>query len=312
MSKTEPPQIAANLERREFFRLAAAAGAFLMFGNIGAAQQKNRLNATQNDTDKEATTWYIFDHIITYARANGFSEYPIGELMGKIGKVFIATPYVGGTLEGSPEKCRIDLTGMDCVTFFEDVLGISRMLKKGRSTFDDLTKEITYSRYRNGKIDGYLSRLHYTSDWFADNEVKKIVKNITPSLEGAIDFPINVSYMSQHPHFYPPLDADPSLVPKVAEIERKINSAKHWYVPSANVKAIESQLMTGDIIGIATSKEGLDYAHTGLIFRDEHNRSRFLHASLDKKRVFLDKTISGYLKGMPTHLGITVVRPLNV
>lgn len=299
-----------NIRRRDFLRLSLAAGALLAFGRLGASQQQNRMAATQSDTDREATTWYVFDHIITYARANGFSDLPIGEIMGKIGKVLIATPYVGGTLEGTPERCRIDLTGVDCVTFFEDVLGISRLLKKGKNSFDDLIKEITYTRYRGGKLNGYLSRLHYTADWIADNEIKKVVKNITPNLAGAIPLQLNVSFMSQHPQYYAPLSEDPILVPKIAETERNINASKHWYIPSSAVKAIEPQLMTGDIVAVATNKEGLDYAHTGLIFRDERNRARFLHASLDKKRVFLDKTISGYLKGVPSHIGVTIVRPI--
>lgn len=310
MSDTTEPNEQCIIGRRNFLRLSLAAGALLAFGSLGASQQKNRMATAQSDTDREATTWYVFDHIITYARANGFHELPLGEIMGKIAKVLIATPYVGGTLEGSPERCRIDLTGMDCVTFFESVLGISRILKKGKSSFDDLIKEITYTRYRGGKLNGYLSRLHYTADWIADNEIKKVVKNITPTLTGAVPLALNVSFMSQHPQYYPPLADDAALIPKIAEIERGINAAKHWYVPTAAVKSVEPWLATGDIVAIATSKEGLDYAHTGVIFRDERNRARFLHASLDKKRVFLDKTISGYLKGVPSHIGITIVRPI--
>lgn len=297
-----------NIQRREFLRFAAAAIGFAAIGRLGATEQKNRLNATQTDTDKEATTWYVFDHIISYAKANGFPELALGDVMGKIGKVLIATPYVGGTLEGNPEMCRVDLTGLDCVTFFENVLGISRILKKGKTTFDDLIREVTYTRYRGGKLDGYVSRLHYTAEWFSDNEAKKVVKNITQSL-GGIEFPVNVSFMSQHPQFYPPLSADPALVQRIADIEHSINSMKHWYIPSNQVKSIEPQLLTGDIVGFATNKEGLDYAHTGMIYRDERNKARLLHASLDKKRVFLDKTISGYIKGVPSHIGITVVRP---
>jgi hypothetical protein len=298
-------------QRREFLRFAATAGLCAGFGGISAFSQKGRLEATKNDTDKEATTWYVFDHIITYAKANGFPQLTIGEIMGKIGKVLIATPYVGGTLEGDAEHCRIDLTGLDCVTFFENVLGIARILKKGATSYQDLTNEITFTRYRQGKLDGYLSRLHYTAEWFADNERKKVVKNITQAI-GGVEFPLNVSFMSQHPQYYKPLADNPDLVSRIADIERGVNALTHWYIPSAGVKAIEPQLQTGDIVGFATNKEGLDYAHTGIIFRDERNKARLLHASLDKKRVFLDKTISGYIRNVPTHIGITVVRPLEV
>ncbi|UCC41535.1 MAG: DUF1460 domain-containing protein, partial [Candidatus Aminicenantes bacterium] len=73
--------------------------------------------------------------------------------MGNIGKLLIGTKYVGGTLEGEgPEICRIDLTGLDCVTFFENVLCIARIIKKRKTTFDDFKAEVTYTRYRGGML----------------------------------------------------------------------------------------------------------------------------------------------------------------
>ncbi len=273
-------------------------------------QTKKLLHSIQDNTDKEATSWYIFDHIMSHAKTTGMDKLPIGERMGKIGMLMLGTAYVGGTLEGDSEICRIDLTGLDCVTFFENVLGMARITKKHDANFDSFVKEITRTRYRGGKLDGYTSRLHYTADWIADNDKKGVVSDITKEL-GGIEFPLKVSFMSEHPQFYAPMAADSTLIPEIARIEQEINEQKHYYIPKENIKEIESKLQTGDIIAIATNKEGLDYAHTGLAYRDERGRLRFLHASIVRKRVFLDKTISSYLKTVTSHIGITVARPLE-
>ncbi len=274
-------------------------------------QTKKLLSSVQDNTDKEATSWYIFDHIISHLKASGIDKLPIGERMGKIGMLLLGTAYVGGTLEGESEACRIDLTGLDCVTFFENVLGIARISKIPDPVFDSLVKEITRTRYRDGKLDGYTSRLHYTADWISNNVKKKVVRDITQEL-GGIEFPVKVSFMSSHPQYYAPMAADSTLIPEIAQTELDINAQKYYYIPKENVREIESKLQTGDIIAIATNKEGLDYAHTGLAYRDERGKLRLLHASIARKRVFLDKTISSYLKTVTSHIGITVLRPLEV
>ncbi|MBK9248426.1 MAG: DUF1460 domain-containing protein [Ignavibacteria bacterium] len=296
--------------RRDFLRYFALTP-FLFSSDLVVENTKKLLSSLENNSDKDATSWYIFDHIIAHAKAAGIAKLSIGERLGKVGMLMLGTPYVGGTLEGDQEVCRIDLTGLDCVTFFENVLGIARIMRKGDVKFQDLTDEIVRTRYRDGKLDGYTSRLHYTADWIANNVEKGIVKNITQEL-GGVEFPINVSFMSNHPQYYPPLVSDSTLIPKIAKYEQVVNSQKHYYIPSENVKAIQPKLQTGDIIAVATNKEGLDYAHTGIALRDERGNLRFLHASLTRKRVFLDKTIATYLKTVPTHIGITVARPLEV
>jgi hypothetical protein len=295
--------------RRDFLKFCAIIPFFPTEAVL--EQTKKLLSSVQDNTDKEATSWYIFDHIINYAKAIGMDKLPIGERMGKIGMLLLGTAYVGGTLEGESETCRIDLTGLDCVTFFESVLGIARITKKPDPNFDNLVREITRTRYRDGKLDGYTSRLHYTADWIANNVKKGTVKNITQEL-GGVEFPLKVSFMSEHPQYYAPMAADSTLIPEIVHTENDINTQKHYYIPKDAVKDIEAKLQTGDIIAIATNKEGLDYAHTGLAYRDERGKMRFLHASIVRKRVFLDKTVSSYLKTVTSHIGITVVRPLEV
>ena len=274
-------------------------------------------NTITKQADKEINTGYIFDHLIEEMIKREYHTLPIGECMGKIGSMMIGTRYVGGTLELMPERCILDLTGLDCVTFFENTLNIARtakikkyeLLQNSNSiTFRDVLDQIEFTRYRDGEINGYTSRLHYTSEWILDNVKKGVVKDLTKDLGGK-PFPVKVGFMSANPQYYPQLVDEPTLARKIQGIENEINAQKHWYIPNAQVKDIESKLQTGDIIAIATNKPGLDYSHTGMIIKNAKGMALFLHASSAKKRVYLDKRISTYLSESSTSIGISVLRP---
>ncbi len=298
------------MNRRDALRLTGIALASIVAAPVAKSVDRKLFSSIKQNTDKDATTRYIFEQIITKAKGENFSSRPIGTMMGDLGTLLLGTAYIGGTLEGAPELCRIDLTGLDCVTFFENVLCMARIIKKKSYSMNDLINEVTMTRYRSGKLDGYISRLHYTSEWIKDNVKKKTVNDITKDL-GGIVFPLQLSFMSQHPQYYAPLKDNQELVKEIAGIEQSINTLTHYFIPKKDVRKIENKLKTGDIIAIATNKEGLDYAHTGMIMRDKRGKARFLHASVKKKKVYLDTTISAYLKTVESHIGITVLRPLE-
>lgn len=252
----------------------------------------------------------IYTMIIKKSQREHWSTLPIGELIGKIGIELIDLPYIEHTLEVGPEeKCIVTFNGFDCVTFFEVTLCLARIIKKGLSSFEDLVNEVTYTRYRNGKIVDYASRLHYTSDWVYDNIQKKVVRDKTKDLNGK-EIRFNVFFMSQNPSSYSGLKNSPEQVKKIVEIERKINKRKYYFTPKEIIPNIEKNLKTGDIIAIVTQKKGLDYGHIGLIYR-EMDKARFLHASLKKKKVLLDNTISNYLFSNKDSIGITILEALE-
>ncbi len=262
--------------------------------------------------DTQSRTHQIFSQIIKSAKENKWESLPIGECIGNIGLLMVGTEYAAGTIEGEgPEICRVDLTGLDCVTFYENVLCTARILKKGKTTYDDLIAELTLTRYRGGKLTDYTSRLHYTSDWIYDNEKKKVVRNITRKIGGE-EYPAKVSFMSKNPDFYPALKEFPEFIKTIAMFEKEINKRRHWYITKKEVRKAQRYIRTGDIIVLATNKEGLDYAHAGLAYRDEKDKVRFLHASSEKKKVMLDAELYKYIQSVETFIGITVARPQEV
>lgn len=279
-------------------------------GPAGAAAAETR----RMDQPEHFTGVETFDRLTRLAEQGGWHDKPIGEVIGAIGLALRGTPYVGSTLElyDDREVCSVNLAGLDCVTFFESALDFARMVKKGEHSTSAMLDQVTYTRYRDGKVGDYTSRLHYTADWFYNNEEKRVVKGITRELPGAERFTKDVNFMSTHPDAYRQLKANPGLVPKIREVEERINKRTMYYIPKEKVAAIESRLQTGDIIGITTTIPGIDCSHTGICYRDEKGVLRYLHASSTKKQVWLDDELSAYLMSVSKHTGIMVARPVDI
>jgi hypothetical protein len=254
----------------------------------------------------------VFERLLAQARERGWRKLAIGERIGAIGIALLHTPYVAATLETADrEVCSVDLHRLDCVTFFETAVCFARMLKGGGRTPRALLGQVRFTRYRAGRLLGYASRLHYTSDWFTDNARKRVVRVVTRELPGAARLEKRVNFMSTHPAAYPALAADPALVRTIARIEDRLSGRPMVYVPKDRVVDAQSSLMTGDIVGITTSLDGLDCAHTGLCYRDEQGRVRLLHASTTAREVTLDDELTAYLARVPSHTGVMVARPLE-
>ena len=222
-------------------------------------------------------------------------------------RFFMDTPYVGGTLEGDPEEqLRVNLRELDCVTFVENVIALHLMLQGDRHTFAGFCNILQQIRYRNGVIDGYLSRLHYFSEWLDNNRQKGIVT--LPAIQGCRSFTPETSFMSTHCDAYPALKTHPEWCKQMIDIEKNINRLKLCYIPKEQIKDCEKYLQTGDIISITTHIAGLDASHTGLAVL-QNGRVYLLHASSEAKKVVLsDETLHDYLANRKNHSGIMVAR----
>jgi hypothetical protein len=254
----------------------------------------------------------VLNRIAEKAKVGNWAKLQIGERMGRVGLELVGTPYRAFTLETEEpvEYCTVDLLGLDCVTFFESCLNIARVLPGGL-TEARLIAAIRQTRYRGGQQGDYTSRLHYTMDWFYDNEKKGIVKDITPSLPGAEPFTQKVGYMSTHPTNYKQLKANPSEIPKIAKFEDVINARSKFYIPTAAIASVEPLLRTGDIIGLTATQEGIDIAHTGMAYRNDAGVLCFFDATNAPGRndVRVGARLSERLSAK-SHTGIVVARPL--
>jgi len=236
---------------------------------------------------------------------------PIGVVVAEIGKSFVGTEYVAHTLEQAGEEhLVINLRGFDCVSFYENSLALARCVKMKTTTFEAFKKQIQWIRYRSGVIDGYPSRLHYTSDYFYDNVQKKVVRDITKEL-GGVPFTKKVGFMSAHPEAYPKLKDNPAFVQMIRTQEEAINARDTAYIPKEQVAGILDKIQDGDIIGTTTSMEGLDTSHTGIALTQD-GQVHFMHAPLAGGAVEISSgNLSEYLMRITKMTGIMIVRPLE-
>jgi len=299
------------MTRRELLRYVSL-GALGLLGSSALAKAANGLQAQLEQFAGQD----VFTRIVNKSAAENWNRLPIGELIGEIAMQLKGTPYVGFTLERSKdaEYCVVNLTGLDCVTFFEDSLCMARMIKRGKSSPEDLLAEVRFTRYRGGHMGDFTTRLHYTTDWFVDNEAKGVVKILTPELPGAKPFTQKVGIMSHHPENYRQLAAHPELLGKIRAIEDRINARSLMYLPMDKLAAAEHLLQTGDIVGVCTTEEGIDIAHTGLCIKDAQGVVHFMDASSARRRmrVTLEPEISKCLNWSPKLTGVMFARPLEV
>ena len=257
---------------------------------------------------KERGDQAAFDQIMRHAEELAFPDEPIGEVIGSIGRMFLGTPYVAHTLEEEgPEHLVVNLQGMDCLTFVESTLALSRCVKRGATTMGAFRSELQRLRYRDGVIDGYPSRLHYFTDWVEDNVRKGIVQDVTANLGGTLTTR-PITFMSEHREAYRQLASD-AFLEEIRDAEMRLSAKPRPVITKSSAADMLDGLRTGDIVGLSSTVEGLDIAHTGIAVR-MNGVVRLLHASLSKGEVVLSKgSVVDYLMGQPKQDGCVVARP---
>jgi hypothetical protein len=269
----------------------------LLISNCTFAQQ-----LVCSDQDKEAFLQKISE-IKALKREN------MSGTLVAVGKTFLGTPYVAKTLEiGVTESLVINFQGLDCTTFIENVFAFSLMLNKEQNSFDNFTTILETIRYKNGILNGYSSRLHYFSEWIANNQFKSLIKDITAEIGGT---PIikEINFMSTHRELYPFLKENDDNLEQIKASENYLNSQEICILSQDRIKANEHLIQSGDIIALTTSIKGLDITHTGIATREKDGRIHLLHASSSNGVEVSKLPLVDYLKDIKGNTGIVVARP---
>lgn len=224
---------------------------------------------------------------------------------------YVDVPYVAHTLEADgPEELIINCDEVDCTTLVEYVLAesLTPKLDNGdisESAFADNLQKI---RYRNGKIDGYTSRLHYIADWINNGVRNGFLEDVTAA-NSADTEKLSISYMSTHPQQYKQLANSKENVAKMQEIEKSLSGQTVHYLPKAKLPVTGLPwIKDGDIIAITTNTPGLDVAHLGIAFY-VNGKLTLLHASSTQKKVVVSKVaLSQMLQDNSKWTGIRVLR----
>lgn len=260
-----------------------------------------------------------FHAVVAKAEREGWRKIPIGERTARIARELVGVPYVNYTLEVDDriESPVVNLGAMDCWTYYENALAISRMLtyKPGPYKPADMLHMIELERYRNGICTGsYLSRMHHLEEVFADNQRRGYAQNITARLPGAVRIRKEIREMTVQWKAYRYLRNNPSLLEPMAKIEAQVSRFPVYHVPKDKVAAAEKFLANGDICAITTSAPGGYTSHVGLIIR-LNGRAYFSHATSERSKgrmTIIDKPISDYLREKSSRAGIIICRPTDV
>jgi hypothetical protein len=241
---------------------------------------------------------------------DGMYRGNFGETIVNVGKTFMKTPYVAKTLEiGDTETLVVNLQELDCTTFVENVLAFSLLLRQQEKSFDTYLKNLETIRYRGGRLHGYTSRLHYFSEWIANNAEKGLLKDITGQIGGK-EITKDIDFMSTHRDLYPFLTDDKNYT-QIKISENYLNSQVICVLAQDKIIENEHLIQSGDIIALATSIKGLDVTHTGIATREKDGRIHLLHASTGSMEVEVSKLpLADYLRGIKNNTGIMVARPL--
>ena len=260
--------------------------------------------------------WRIFEAKVRWAVAHRLNALPPGSAIVRLGASFVGTAYIPATLEvPGPERLVVNLRALDCVTFVENMIAMTRFIRRdgvrlladpaaARAKYEEYLRDL---RYRGGTLDGYASRLHYFSEWLADNESRGAIRQLSHKLGGTLDHE-PIDFMSTHAGAYRQL-GEPGVRDAIAEVEHRLNAGPgRWYIPKDRIASIAGKIRDGDIIAATSTVAGLDVAHTGFALW-QHGKLHLLHAPLVGKSVEISRLpLAKRIQGIRTQDGIMVGR----
>lgn len=257
-----------------------------------------------------------FQSLMAKAERGNWRRLPLGQRTAKFGESMLGVPYINYSLEVDDriESPVVNLNGMDCWTFYENALGMARLVhyKPGPYSKGDLLHMVELERYRKGRCTGnYLSRMHHLEEVFHDNQRRGLSTNITPQLPGAVRLKREIREMTVQWKNYRYLRSDPSLIPKIGAVEKQVSRLPVYHVPKSKVRSVEHLLQDGDICAITSTWKYGYTSHVGLIVK-KGGRARFMHATSERdkgRRMILDRPISDYLNESSSRAGIVISRP---
>ncbi|AMV71556.1 hypothetical protein DBW_1182 [Desulfuromonas sp. DDH964] len=213
---------------------------------------------------------------------------PPGARIVALSAALLGTPYASGTLVGGPERPEqliIDLAGVDCFTFLDQVEALRRA-----ASLDDFPQQLRQVRYRGGVVS-YVTRRHFFSDWVADGAGR--IADVTAAVgQGRAE--VVVKELNRRE------DGSPWL-PGLAVTRRAVS-----YIPTPRIdREVLAALQEGDYVGIYAPHAGEEVSHTGLVVRTGDQLLLRHASSASGLRRVVDVDLLQYLQGKP---GLVVYR----
>ena len=236
----------------------------------GSARPTGPTEGHDLDEPWDDETRWDFNGAVARALEAGADTLPFGDALVAVGRTFLGTPYVPGTLDPEgPERLVVNFRGLDCVTYVETVWALTRYVKLSSRTLASHEPEraerfyralLNEIRYRDG-IRSYPTRLHYFSDWIQHGEDRNLLDDLGEELGGVLDDE-PIDFMSSHTDAYRQL-ADPAFLDAIRERERTLSERGRHYIPEDAIASAAPRIRNGDVIAATSTVPGLDIAHVG-------------------------------------------------
>lgn len=227
------------------------------------------------------------------------------------GKKFLGVPYVAGTLDAAKdERLVINTTQLDCTTYVEMVVALTRCAESKKYTFADYCEQLKHVRYIGGDV-AYEKRQHYFTAWINDNVEEGIVTDIQVNPPFTSVQHINVNWMTTHQSSYKMLNGNAVRLKGIKALENSINGKSYRCIPKtkiANNSLFRKTILDGDIIVIITNKKGLDTTHIGIASWHSDGLHLLNASSIHKKVIDEPMTLYTYMHKHPVQIGIRVCR----
>ena len=291
------------------------AGCGLMGGTPTMSAQKVNIS-TADTTGQTATNIAVYNRVAAALQPRA-AQLSMPELVVEVALQMLETPYLWASLEMEPEQLLVFLDKTDCILFVELSTCMALTLKGKRivqagdgehfvcrltPSVEDATPSyallcdnIRNMRYRLGVVDGYASRIHYTSEWLLQNATNGLLREYTAELGS--EMKQEFSYMSMHPKTYYQLSHNACELGKIRLIEEHLNQqAPYYYIPQERLRQAEvmDRIHSGDIITFISPRQGLDLAHVAIAYKVD-GAMHFIHASYGARKVIIEsKTLADY------------------
>lgn len=243
-----------------------------------------------------------------YAEKKQLSKLSVNERIPFIARFFLDFPYKSNTLNVTKKELPIiNVQQLDCVTLVENVLALALLEQYNDNSTESFVGNIVKIRYRDGKIEDYSSRLHYSSDWLYEMQKQNILADVTQAA-GGIKYPKQIDFMTRNYTKYPVMNQDKTLVQKIKAIETEMNKRTYYYIPKGKVNEVSNKIENGDVVLITTNISGLDTSHLGFALKKD-NKTYLIHASSAGKKVMITELpLQEYMEEIKSQTGIMLGR----
>lgn len=255
----------------------------------------------------EATDTITISNILTEAAGHRFANP--SECVGYMARQFIGCPYVAHTLEGPEEQVTVNLDELDCTTFVDVSMALAATVLERRQGWQDYVYNLEKMRYRNGRADGYASRLHYNCDWAMDNIHRGNIADVTTTLPKCKYLVRSIDFMTANRNRYPAL-ADSTEYERMVGVENGYRNHRFPYIKTADLydKTVQQSLREGDILAFVSNLKNLDITHMGIVVMKD-GKPYALHASSTHGKVEISEVpLADFVKRNRYWIGVRIYR----